>query len=83
MPVFCHRMVVLPSPLLDSGLRRNDEMGGRSPSRIVVRDMLSKQSLMPVAAGTPRCENRDADWRRRVRVICHPYTSPGFPPSRE
>ena len=28
-------------PLLDSGLRRNDEVGGGSLSRIVVRDMLT------------------------------------------
>ena len=56
-------------PLLDSGLRRNDDWGAgltkacrewrmrgcRSrPSRIGVRDMLSYQSLVPAGAGTPR-----------------------------
>ena len=44
-------------PLLDSSFRWNDAISRGSLSQVVVRDMLSKQSLMPVGAGTPRCEN--------------------------
>ena len=42
--------------------------------------MLSYQLSMPVATGTSRYENRGADWWRCLRVICNPYTTPGFPP---
>ena len=48
----------LPSPL-DSGLRRNDEVGGRNDDACRSNGcrLFSYQSLMPAAAGTPRYEN--------------------------
>ena len=43
----------IPTPL-DSSLRWNDGISRGSLSRIVVRDMLSLQSLVPAGSGTPR-----------------------------
>ena len=56
--------------------RTNDEFGGGNHS-------FSHQSLILAGVGTPWCENRGVDKWSCLRVICHPYTSPGFPLSRE
>ena len=63
----------------DSNGRRHDETNGRGgnhPSRIGVRDMLSYQSLMPVATGTPRYEKLGALVDGRVQVSSVPRTPP-------
>ncbi len=61
------------APPLDSGLRRNDEVGGGNDES---GDLLSYQSLMPVATGTPRYEKLGALVDGRVQVSSVPRTPP-------
>ena len=61
------------APHLDSGLGRNDEVGGGNDES---GDLLSYQSLMPVATGTPRYEKLGALVDGRVQVSSVPRTPP-------
>ena len=56
--------------------RAGIEVDWRATYRIGVRDVLSYESLMPAGAGTPRYENRGADWRSCVRRSFATHTPP-------
>ena len=72
----------IPAPYRGTGHafdRRNDEFGGGNhSSRIGVRDMLSYQSPMPAAAGTPRYENWVHWLMEGSGVVCATHPAPSW-----